>query len=331
MRILALRFSAFGDVAMTIPVVLALLEQHPEVEVLFVTRPFPANLFPPHPRLQVLGVDLERDYRGLKGIYKLYKTLHQYNIDAVADLHGVLRTHMIRNLFAWSGTKVAMIHKGRSAKKALVRKENKERKVLTHSCQRYADVFGVLGFPVRLSFKLPDQKKHAKAELVIGFAPLAAHKGKCLPQEKSRELVEKMVNKGWQVRLFGGKADKPVLSKLAEDLSKVQVVAGSFDLKGELEYMAGLDAMVSMDSANMHLASLVGLPVVSIWGATHPDTGFIGYGQDLANAIQVSTDELPCRPCSVFGNKPCWRGDYACLHQLNMEKVIDRLAYLGSL
>lgn len=78
-------------------------------------------------------------------------------------------------------------------------------------------------------------------------------------------------------------------------------------LREELILMSNLDVMVSMDSANMHLASLTGTPVVSVWGATHPYAGFLGCNQKEENAVQVS---MPCRPCSIFGNKPCQRGDY---------------------
>jgi ADP-heptose:LPS heptosyltransferase len=77
-----------------------------------------------------------------------------------------------------------------------------------------------------------------------------------------------------------------------------------------------------MDSGNMHLASLYGVPVVSIWGATHPFAGFYGFGQDHSNAVQA---DLYCRPCSVFGNKPCYRGDWACMHMIEPRQVIDKV------
>ena len=80
--------------------------------------------------------------------------------------------------------------------------------------------------------------------------------------------------------------------------------------------------MLSMDSANMHLASLVELPVVSVWGATHPYCGFTGWHQNPANEVQA---DLPCRPCSVFGNKPCQRGDYACLRGIDYHAIVQRL------
>jgi ADP-heptose:LPS heptosyltransferase len=86
--------------------------------------------------------------------------------------------------------------------------------------------------------------------------------------------------------------------------------------------MSHLDLMLSMDSANMHLASLTGVPVISIWGATHPYAGFMGYGQNPDNAIQTS---LPCRPCSIYGNKPCMSKDYACLNDIRPETVLEKI------
>jgi ADP-heptose:LPS heptosyltransferase len=93
----------------------------------------------------------------------------------------------------------------------------------------------------------------------------------------------------------------------------------------ELILMSHLDVMLSMDSANMHLASLTGTPVVSIWGATHPMAGFLGYNQKEENIIQT---DLDCRPCSIFGNKKCHRGDYACLQNIPLERIVDRITTL---
>ena len=85
--------------------------------------------------------------------------------------------------------------------------------------------------------------------------------------------------------------------------------------------MSQLEVMISMDSSNMHLASLVGTPVVSIWGATHPYAGFMGWGQSEDNVVQV---ELDCRPCSIFGQKPCLRGDFACLNNILPETIVEK-------
>ena len=96
-------------------------------------------------------------------------------------------------------------------------------------------------------------------------------------------------------------------------------------MSDELILMSHLDVMVSMDSSNMHMASLVGTKVVSIWGATHPYAGFMGWRQSEENAVQL---DMPCRPCSVYGNKPCLRGDYACMNNISPEMIIEKIAKL---
>jgi ADP-heptose:LPS heptosyltransferase len=92
----------------------------------------------------------------------------------------------------------------------------------------------------------------------------------------------------------------------------------------ELILMSHLNVMLSMDSANMHLASLTDTPVVSIWGATHPYAGFLGWNQPQENILQV--DDLDCRPCSIYGQKPCLRGDYACMNQITPDQVVRRIS-----
>ena len=82
-----------------------------------------------------------------------------------------------------------------------------------------------------------------------------------------------------------------------------------------------------MDSANMHLASMYNVPVLSIWGATHPFAGFMGWGQPEDYVLSI---DLPCRPCSVYGNKPCYRGDHACMQGIDTEKIISKIHFMIS-
>jgi hypothetical protein len=65
--------------------------------------------------------------------------------------------------------------------------------------------------------------------------------------------------------------------------------------------------------------------VISVWGATHPYAGFYGWAQDTGNIVQI---ELECRPCSVFGNKPCFRGDHACMEWITPDAIIQKMMAL---
>lgn len=337
MKLLIIRLSAFGDVAMTVPVIDTLARQYRQLEITVLSRPFVAPLFAEMPaNVRFKGVDVKQ-YRGLGGLYRLFGELKKEQYDAVADLHHVLRSRVLRTLFCLSGVRTAHIDKGHKEKKALVRPEHKVMRQLASSFSRYEDVFGKLGYPVKTDFNsiygdgkgdaslfraiigMPDGKPW------IGIAPFAAHKGKKLPEATVAALTRELSasHPDWRIFLFGaGEAEQKLLEGWASGKPNVESLAGKLKLNQELALMSHLSVMVSMDSANMHLASLTGTPVVSVWGATHPFAGFMGWKQSTDNAVQT---ELPCRPCSIFGNKPCLRKDYACLTHITPRQIIDKI------
>ena len=163
-----------------------------------------------------------------------------------------------------------------------------------------------------------------RGEKWIGIAPFAAHKGKIYPLEKMERVIELLLERepNCRIFLFGGGAEERELLTQWESRHDRCTCALLGSLYNELVLMSHLDTMVSMDSANMHLASLTGTRVVSVWGATHPFAGFMGWNQSPADAVQTT---LPCRPCSIFGNKPCLHGDYPCLHSITPEEIVERV------
>ena len=129
-----------------------------------------------------------------------------------------------------------------------------------------------------------------------------------------------------KIFLFGGNDEQEVLGGWAQKYERVVSLADKhYGFPAEMALMSHLNVMVSMDSANMHLASLVGVPVVSIWGATHPYCGFKGWRQLETNTIQLP---MTCRPCALFGDKPCLRGDYHCLAGIPSQVIIDKVRTL---
>ncbi len=341
-RLLIFRFSSLGDVAMTVPVIKLLLQQYPQLQVTVVSTAFVKPLFDDIERLQFFAADLRGRHKGFKGLYRLYRELKkQYAFDAIADLHNVLRTKVLRSFFAMSGTRMAVVDKGRAEKKALTRPVNKILQPLKSTFQRYADVFEKLQMPISLEVNsgvkkapvLPDYQQLKQAGYrLVGIAPFAQYDRKMYPLEQMKEAVRLLLQHGEvKVLLFGGgKKETELLQQWEGELKGTQSMAGRMSFAEELQVIGQLDVMVSMDSANMHLASLYGVPVVSIWGATHPYAGFYGWGQSLHNAVQV---ELYCRPCSVFGNKPGVRDDLSCMHSISPVMVynttMQQLAAVG--
>ena len=200
-HILVIRLSAMGDVAMTIPVLQQLLQQNPQIHLTVLTRQLFAPLFEGLPRTSVFPVETKGRHKGITGLFALVRDLQkQYQFDAVADLHNVLRSKLIRFLFNMAGIGSAAIDKGRKEKRQLTAKVNKKLIPLKTSFQRYADVFNSLGFPVVLNTA---QQAFAKQELPasasyllvpnkmkICFAPFAKHNVKMYPVEKLKSIIK---------------------------------------------------------------------------------------------------------------------------------------------
>ena len=325
---------------MAVPVVWSLARHYPHVRITVLSRAFARPLFEQlAPNVGFMEADLKKEYHGISGLNALYRRLAAKQLTAIADLHSVLRSEYLRMRFHMGRYRVAHIDKHRKGRRIITSAKNKQIIQQPTPFQNYADVFAKLGYPVTIDFKsifpeeggnlalLPDTLNNKpEGQQWIGIAPLAAHQGKVYPTEKMLQVIRLLADKHPTARLMlfgrGQQEDGlfPQWCSLVKQCCQVGKIVTS--LKEELILMSHLDVMLSMDSANMHLASLTATPVVSVWGATHPCAGFMGWQQPAENAIQATLD---CRPCSIYGQKPCRRGDYACLNMIKPETIVARI------
>lgn len=334
-NILIIRFSAFGDVALTVPVIDAILTKYQDVKITILTRAFFKPLFPKHPRLEFITADLKGKHKGVVGLKKLHSELKKNNYDVVIDLHDVIRTKILRTYFKIGGTKVLVFEKGREEKKKLVTGKIPFHK-LPHTTERYLKPFEQIGLKSEIDLEkkwltpTPSQKTNdflnSFNERLIGIAPFAAKHSKEWGIDKIEELIQKL--KGYNILLFGaGEREKSELSKLSSKYNHAINLVGRFSLEEELTIIDQLDVMVAMDSANMHLATLVQTPVISIWGPTHHYLGF-GPLNNENNIIEIPKEELPCRPCSVFGNLKT-KEDEECaqksMDMISVQQVMNKI------
>ncbi|MCK9342456.1 MAG: glycosyltransferase family 9 protein [Massilibacteroides sp.] len=330
---LVLRFSAIGDVALSLPVVYSIAKRYSADTFTFVTTPFLVQLFVNRPpNIQLLCIDTKGKEKTFRGLLHFAFYLSKGPFDAILDLHDVLRTKVIDAVCKGRGIPTYVIQKGNAEKKKIITSDSLMPTPLRPMTVRYAEVFKKAGLDYDESFTslfptpLPKDETLAlftdtKKGPWIGIAPFAKHKGKIYPLNKMIKVVESLckIEKA-KVFLMGSKGREAEVLQQWTHYGALNV-AGRFDLNQELLLMAQLDVMLSMDSANMHLASLTQTPVVSVWGSTHPSLGFYGYHQDLRTIVQ--REDLSCRPCSVYGNKKCRRGDWACLEGLAPERIVE--------
>jgi ADP-heptose:LPS heptosyltransferase len=335
-HIAVMRLSAMGDVAMTVPVLRALAIQYPELKITVISRPFLQPFFKDIPNLHFFAFDEKERHKGILGLWRLFQDLKALHVDAFADLHNILRSKFVRSLFAMSGKKIAFVDKGRAEKKALTRAENKIFQPLTTMFERHQFVFESLGFPIHLAQpKFPPKAKISQPEIAaivaqskntIGIAPFAQYDSKVYPLDLMQEVVDALAaNEHQTIFLFGGgQNEKEQLQNLAGDKKNVINMAGKIPFQDELNLISNLDVMLSMDSGNGHIAAMFGVPVVTLWGATHPYAGFLPFNQTLDNALVSDRNQYPQLPTSVYGNKKV-AGYENAMRTILPEQVVARI------
>ncbi|MDR2912413.1 MAG: glycosyltransferase family 9 protein [Alistipes sp.] len=331
-HILIIRLSLMGDVALTVPVIRALRKKYPEVKITVLTRTSFAPFFRGIHDMRFFHLNLKVRHKGLWGLFRLAADARKDGIDAVADMHDNTSSRIIRNLLSVKGCRTAHIDKGLVSKRRLCRKGYLNFHQLKTTSERYADVLRDLGFeltpqpdidmalPVPLAINYLHGKKSGPW---IGIAPFAKYDTKIYPIDQMEQVAAAIADRAHKVFIFGGGDDEQRLAaRIASQRDNIVSVIDVMGLGDELNLIANLDVMLTMDSVSMQMGSLVGTPVVSVWGGTHPYAGFYGLGQDPDRAVQLP---LECRPCSVNGNRPCRFTDLRCLTGIAPETIVDRV------
>jgi ADP-heptose:LPS heptosyltransferase len=341
-KVIIFRFSAMGDVALIMPVVLNAIKQNPDLKITIVTREKFKPFFEGYSNIKVFTADLDNKHKGLLGLFRLFLELKRLSPEYVFDLHQNIRTQVLKFFFFFTRAKVFGFDKGRNEKKRLIK--NQEFKLLPHLTERYYTVFKEAGLidqnsrienfpeffhiPFETENKIENWLEKFKSQKLIGIAPFAQHKGKMWPIEKYEALIQLIFEQfpTTQIMTFGGgKQEKEIVDSLKNRFPQIENLVGLFSLKEELALIKRLDLMICGDSSNMHFATLSDIPVISIWGSTHTHAGFGALFQPKSYTIEISKEELACRPCSVYGNKPCIRKDYACLNWISPETVFEKV------
>ncbi|SEC30123.1 ADP-heptose:LPS heptosyltransferase [Tenacibaculum sp. MAR_2009_124] len=323
-----------GDVAMTVPVLRALLNQYPNVKITVVTRSFFTPFFDDLERVSIFCPDLNGKHEGFLGLFRLHKELLSLNIDFVADLHNVLRSKALIALFKIRGYKSYQLNKGRKEKKELTSlNQNKKLRPLKSTHERYVDVFRKLGYTIDLSQRYKPSKKklpvlieHLKNQQLIGIAPFAAYDSKSLPKQQLNELIMELSTlENTSILLFGGgDKQKQVFESIESKYNNVYSLIQKGSFKEELDIISNLDVMISMDSGNGHMAAMYDVPVITIWGVTHPFLGFVPFNQKMENQILPDLEKFPLIPTSVYG-KDFPDGYLKCFNTISITNVVSQV------
>lgn len=339
MNILVIRFSAVGDLVISFPYLLELLNKKSDHHIYLATKEQMLRFIPEHPRLHPVPLSRKSQKKGITALIGYFFRLKKSNIDCVVDLHNNLRSNILLNLFRLTKAKIFQLDKNRGEKKKLTRSENKIRTQLPYVGMIYKQLLEY-GTRTTLSdypcvdllryypadYEVPARIKGKK---IIGVAPFAAHELKIYPLDYMRLVIERLYeNPDIAIAFFCfGKNEVSIVNSWArnhKDRTLFSSDLGSF--AEELYLMQQSDLILTMDSANLHFASLTKTTTLSVWGPTNKSLGFIPLREHRLHQVEIPFSELSCRPCSVFGNKNCTNPErHACMKRISPDAIVKKI------
>jgi len=318
--IAVLRFGAVGDVVLTAPALEALERAWPDTRVLFVVKERLAPLVAHNPDVDEVVALRERETAA-----SLARRLQERNVAAVLDLHGKLRSRLLRALLPrlpW-----VTWHKRDLRETLAVKLAHRPYRATMPFADRYhAAVEQAVERELprgRLRYHPgPDDVAAADRALreagvdptrpILGLAPGARWETKRWPAERFGELAARALAAGLQVAVQGTEDERPVTAKVCQGAPGVADLTGRLDLAALGGFVSRCAAFVSNDSGPMHLARALGVPTLALFGSTDP--GMFEFTGHRALALS-----LPCAPCSFFGRSSCPEKHFRCMLDLGVD------------
>jgi heptosyltransferase-2 len=156
------------------------------------------------------------------------------------------------------------------------------------------------------------------AQPVIGVSPGAAYGNakRWFPERFAAAAAALAAELGARVALFGSPGERPLCEEVRLRMAGVEVsnFAGEIPLEEFIERAAACCLFLTNDSGAMHIASALGVPTVTVFGATnHITTGPTGPN---ARIVRRSVECSPCllRECPI---------DHRCMAAVEVASVVE--------
>ena len=283
------------------------------------------SIFDFEERLKFIGIDFSSNDKNIFQIAKKVKEVSgNINFNRIYDLHDVIRSKILCLLLSAKTDVTRVYEKQRSLKKEIINKKISLQKLKTSS-ERYLHC-------LKKDFDKLDFSNISKALVaettkkdIIGIAPFSAHKSKIWPLSNYQKIINHFKNFKFVIFAFGNQELEDSKTYFLKN-SNCSIIDRNLSLNDQMKLINDFKVFISMDSANMHLASLTSTKVVSIWGPTHPFLGFSPlFNEEFI--VQLSDEEYSERPISIYGKikKIDKVKAEQSMSRINPEKVIDKI------
>lgn len=333
--VIIMRYSAMGDVAIACEAMKALCRRYPQQTFIFMTDERYAQLAPKCDNLTTKAIRI-KEYKGVQMIMGLGFTIaKQFEFDKVIDLNDTIRTKLIRMALQLKNKKVFVVNKHRIQRFVKFNFQCKCQLELRHTAEMMADAITRAGYSLSINdIELNDKstsngaiKSQQTEPINIGIACFSSKRNKEYPKERLIQLIDMLQNNSnIRVSVFGkGQRETEIGNELCK-LANCSSCINEDDMQSDIDNIRNMNLMICVDTGWMHIASLIGKPVISLWGPTQPSCGYYPLHQSRDMAITLS---MPCSPCSVYGKKSCYYNTVKCMEipvEMVYEKVMKYIA-----
>ncbi len=322
-KVLIIRLSSLGDVLLTSPVVRALKNLKPSIEIHQLVKSEYADAVKLNPKIEKIYTWNKKDS---KKEFKL--SLKKENYDAVIDLQNNIRS---RGITSGLAAKIYRFHKPSIKKMLLVKFKWNKFEAVKSIPQLYAENIDNLtldekGLELHLSEEI--ESKLAKGKKYAGFCPGSRHFTKMWPKEYFISLIKEINEFGFTPVLLGGKDDRETCAFIAGKTGALDH-SNNDDLFQTAADMKMCNFVLCNDSGLMHVASALNVPLIAIFGSTVKEFGFRPY---RCKNLVLENNSLNCRPCSHIGRDSCPKKHFKCMIDIDpifvKNSILNFLKYL---
>lgn len=331
---LVVQTAFLGDVVLTTPLLAALAARHGPVDV--VTTPGAAPLLETHPAVRrVIPFDKKGADRGLAGLWRLGRRLRAERYDIAYLPHRSLRSAALA-ILAGVPRRVGFDDGWRMLYTGV-----REHPATGHTIDRLlalADVPPKHQTPPSLELTMSDRAAAERwlreAGVTTAFVALAP--GSIWGSKRWSYYAElaALLAARVPVVVVGGPEDAALgeaivaAVRAAGAAHRAASCCGTLGLRESAALIGKAAALVTNDSAPLHLAQAVGTPTVAVFGPTIPEFGF---GPRGPRDVALGITGLPCRPCSRHGPPSCPLGHHHCMTRLRAADVFHAIEETGAL
>lgn len=160
-------------------------------------------------------------------------------------------------------------------------------------------------------------------ESFVAILPGARGETKRWLPDRFADVVGRLADRGLRSVLMGGPGERELCGQIASSCRSAPAnLAGLTGLRELAALIEQACAVLCHDSGPMHIAAVLGRPMVSIVGPTNPRR--TGPYERLDTVMRL---ELPCSPCYFRRLAQCTQG-HECMRGISAADVADRLVDL---